>query len=100
MPQRPPRHVQAWERVERRAIARQRGSSTALGYDRAWQRFRAWMLHVRPLCQDCAATGLTVAASEVHHVAKIRDRPDLRLDPTNVMCLCEACHSTRTARGE
>lgn len=39
-------------------------------------------------------------ANEVHHVAKIADAPERRLDSTNLMGLCKACHSARTSRGE
>jgi 5-methylcytosine-specific restriction endonuclease McrA len=40
------------------------------------------------------------AATESHHIAKIADRPDLRLDPANLMALCQSCHAIRTGRGE
>ena len=77
-----------------------RGTASQRGYDKDWRRFRRQMLAERPLCQDCEATGQTTAAAEVHHILKLRDNYDLRLEPTNVMCLCKACHSRRTARGE
>ena len=58
------------------------------------------MLAANPLCADCTERGLVTPANEVHHLLKVRDRPDLKLDAENVRCLCESCHSTRTARGE
>ena len=58
------------------------------------------VLTEHPLCRDCAGIGMVTAAAEVHHVAKVIDRPDLRLEASNLMPLCKACHSRRTARGE
>ncbi len=56
------------------------------------------MLRERPLCQDCLP--IVTPATDVHHVMKIKDRPDLACDESNVLCLCDACHTKRTARGE
>ncbi len=77
-----------------------RGSSTARGYDKDWRRFRTQMLIEQPLCVDCEANGRITAACEVHHIVKLRTDPSLRLEPSNVMCLCKSCHSRRTYRGE
>ncbi len=82
------------------AYDRERGSASSRGYDRRWQRFRADILAARPLCEDCQTRGHVTPSHEVHHVVKLRDRPDLRLDPANVRALCTPCHSARTARGE
>lgn len=76
-----------------------RGSSTSRGYDAAWRRVRVAYLAENPLCADCFPHRLT-PATEVHHVAKVADRPDLRLDFDNLKALCKACHSARTAKGE
>jgi 5-methylcytosine-specific restriction protein A len=73
-----------------------RGTSAERGYDAAWRRFRLWFLHRYPICADC----LTVAATDVHHVEKLKDRPDLRLTESNCSGLCGRCHKIRTARGE
>lgn len=78
----------------------QRGSAHARGYDRTWQQFRAYYLAANPLCVDCEGRGATTAATEVHHVEKVADAPDRRLDEMNVLGLCKACHSRRTAKGE
>ena len=100
MPIRPPQHrPPGWVKPASWS-ARERGSASARGYDRAWERFRVWVLSVWPLCFDCQAAGRLTASNEVHHIAKLRDRPDLRLDPGNVMALCKPCHETRTGRGE
>jgi 5-methylcytosine-specific restriction protein A len=86
-----PAHVR---REENRANAHQRG------YDRNWARVRKHKLSIDPLCEDCLDEGTTTAASQVHHVLKVCDRPDLRLDLENLRALCASCHSRRTARGE
>ncbi len=83
-----------------RLYDRDRGSASSRGYDRTWQKFRRFILTQRPMCQDCQPEGYVTAACEVHHVIKLTDRPDLRLDPDNVLALCTPCHSRRTGRGE
>lgn len=77
-----------------------RGTRTQRGYDNRWLRLRAAFLAEHPLCADCEANGMVTPAEQVHHVAKVADRPDLRLDWENLMALCAGCHSRRTARGE
>ena len=49
---------------------------------------------------DCLAEDITTAATEVHHVAKIKDRPDKRLEAENCMSLCDYHHNQRSAKGE
>lgn len=103
MPIRAPVHLPPGVTVATRARRRydaERGSASARGYDRRWERFRAWVLATWPLCRDCEAAGRVTASNEVHHIAKLRERPDLRLDPDNVLALCKPCHDTRTGRGE
>ena len=77
-----------------------RGSAAKRGYDSPWRRFRLIYLTRHPLCVDCLDADLVRPATEIHHVAKLRDRPDLKFDPTNLRGLCQSCHATRTARGE
>ena len=104
MPNRPPVHAPPWAKSLRKVAAREREqrreSSNARGYDAAWRRVRIGFLQLHPLCMDCEAVGIVRAATDVHHVAKIADRPDLRLDHRNLMSLCTTCHDIRTGRGE
>jgi 5-methylcytosine-specific restriction enzyme A len=79
---------------------RPRENSCARGYDRHWQKLRAATLAERPLCEDCLACNRLTAATECHHLRKVADRPDLRLDGSNLLSLCRACHNARTRRGE
>lgn len=66
-----------------------------LKYARAgWRKLRERLLAERPLCQDCNWE----ASSEIHHVTKLADGGTD--EDTNLMALCKACHSKRTAKGE
>jgi 5-methylcytosine-specific restriction protein A len=69
-------------------------------YDWKWRCFRKAFLADNPLCADCLADGRVTAATELHHRIKARLRPDLRLDPNNILQLCDTHHNIRTARGE
>jgi 5-methylcytosine-specific restriction protein A len=77
-----------------------RGSAAARGYDHRWRKCRSAYLRDHPLCADCQAAGVTTAAVEAHHVRKIRECAEARLDWGNLIPLCKSCHSKRTARGE
>lgn len=78
----------------------ERPNSCARGYDRRWRSFRAAFLKRHPYCEDCLAAQLVRPSREVHHIAKVADAPERRLDETNCRALCKRCHSQRTARGE
>jgi len=65
-----------------------------------WRRTRAAFLVENPLCQDCQQSGVTTAASQVHHIAKRAEDMGLAFDPSNLMALCSSCHSKRTRQGE
>ena len=81
-------------------LDRERGSAWSRGYDSDWRTFRHAVLLAEPWCRDCRKHGRWIPAQELHHVAKVADAPERRLDPENVMPLCKRCHSARTARGE
>lgn len=55
----------------------------------AWQRLRAYVLAVEPLCRDCKGV-----ATDVDHVSG--DPSDNR--PQNLQPLCHSCHSAKTMR--
>lgn len=78
----------------------QRGTSYERGYDNAWKEARLAHLREHPLCEDCLKKGRYVPGQEVHHVIKLKDVPELKYDPSNLMTLCKSCHSKRTMRGE
>lgn len=47
------------------------------------------------LRRDCGR-----ATTQVHHVKKIVDFPELRLVESNCMPQCDDCHAIRSGRGE
>lgn len=94
MPNKPPAYRPAKQR------APTRGTRTERGYDNAWGRWRLAYLREHPLCVDCKAQGFIEPAREVHHIRKVSEAPELKMEETNVMALCKPCHSRRTARGE
>lgn len=59
----------------------------------AWRRFRAEILAAHPWCVDCGAR-----ATDVDHLATVREAPDRALDPANVAPRCHRHHSARTSR--
>jgi 5-methylcytosine-specific restriction protein A len=77
-----------------------RPSANKRGYNRSWNKCRKLFLGYFPLCQDHLAKGETVPATQVHHIQKMTDAPELSLDFLNLMALCATCHSKRTAKGE
>lgn len=77
-----------------------RESASKRGYDRCWRKVREQHLRSSPLCLDCLIEGIVTAATNAHHVEKIADNPERRLDRTNLMSLCSRHHDIRTARGE
>lgn len=68
----------------------------------AWRRARREALERDHwMCQDCLAAqraGAILrprAATVVHHIVPIDQREDLRLELSNLVSLCEACHNKR-----
>ena len=104
MPMMPPRHRPAGmlsreeaERRRKRLLDQRRPNAHDRGYDADWQRARAAYLAEHPMC---CHPGCTEPASDVDHIESIRDRPDLRLEPSNFRSLCRSHHSARTARDQ
>jgi len=59
----------------------------------AWFRFRWFVLNRNPICQRIVkGEQCRESATVVHHLLSPRQRPDLFLDPANVLCLCAGCH--------
>jgi len=88
------------EHEARNRFDRYRGSSASRGYDGAWQQFREWFLARHPACEDCALRGIVKAATDVHHIKKVADYPELKLVEDNCIALCHEDHSIRTSKGE
>lgn len=94
------------ERCSRCDAASGDGRTTAeRGYDRQWrvlsERYRA----NHPVCQVCEWFYVRFgklpirAAEQVHHIVKVRDAPQLRLDQDNLLAVCQECHEWAESRG-
>lgn len=86
---------------ERKAdVDKRRGSSAQRGYDAKWQRLRRRYLMQHPLCEcdDCKASGAFTPAEVVDHIKSIKERPDLRLEWSNLRSMSKAHHDRRTAK--
>jgi 5-methylcytosine-specific restriction protein A len=81
--------------LERRHRPKNRPTSNERGYDRAWQRLRAWKLREEPLCRHCRKRGRITPATQVDHILPLR-RGGTN-DTSNLQSLCHSCHSRKTA---
>lgn len=99
------------ESDRKRRFDRQRRSARQRGYDADWERLRDEVVIERGCrceAQGCgrivvlrkreATTGAPVA--HVDHIQSVAERPDLRLERSNLRVLCEPCHNARTARDQ
>ena len=59
-----------------------------------WLRCRQVMLAQNPICQRIVKGGAqcTHAAVLVHHIWSPKVRPDLFIEPSNLVALCSTCH--------
>ena len=53
-----------------------------------WGPFRDRIVRENPFCAGCSKQ----TSLEVHHITPFHVRPDLEVDPANVMVLCRDCH--------
>ena len=75
------------------------GKTAERGYDNRWTELSKRKRANDPLCERCLGEGKVTAASEVHHIEKIADRPDLRLAWDNLMSVCHECHKVLDGAG-
>jgi len=100
MPQRPSIHRPAgWAPWAQRNAAhirekRQRDNKT---YDGTWRKLRAQFIAHNP---GCCQPGCDKPATDVEHKISVRERPDLRLEWSNLRAFCHSHHSARTARDQ
>ena len=95
-----PERAKRVKSIARKTVNQLRGSACKRGYDRRWRKVRELFLKQHPLCRDCLEKEIFEPAVEVHHIQKIADRPELRMNITNLMALCKRCHGIRSAKGE
>lgn len=84
------------ERERKAKLDQQRGTPAERGYDTDWYAFRARFLRANPVC-CCGCGG---RAEVIDHIRTIRERPDLRLEPSNCRPMTKRCHDRRTARDQ
>lgn len=99
----PPMTAEEAERARKARLDRERGTARQRGYDAAWRRLRKAFLAAHPLCQceDCqAGVKRVTAATVVDHIVPISERPDLRLEWSNLRAMSKPCHDRRTARDQ
>lgn len=79
----------------RRLLTKKRPSSTAMGYDRTWQKIRLRYLREHPFCEiriKCRGN----AAKHVDHKRPKSSGGGDEFD--NLQAACLRCHSSKTAR--
>lgn len=70
-----------------------------------WKRLRREIKSERPMCERCVALHKqgkkeTVNPTEsIHHIKKVRDYPELKLNKKNLKALCNQCHKYYTDKG-
>jgi 5-methylcytosine-specific restriction protein A len=93
----PPRPRSTPRTTSKLVVLGARGTRKQRGYGQDWVRLRAKILANEPLCRTCRANGKVVVATVVDHIQDIVDRPDLRLEESNLQPLCRRCHNRKTA---
>lgn len=68
---------------------RERGSSSARGYNRRWRALRLLVLRESPACVECGEP-----ATDVDHIVPKRDGGTDERE--NLQALCHSCHSRKT----
>ena len=82
--------------VHAREHSHDRRTAAERGYDRRWQKARAWYLRRRPWCVRCKAEGRLTPATVVDHIKPHRGDPELFWDEKNWQPLCKSCHDKKT----
>lgn len=83
----------AEQQNDRRARDRKRGAEDEYRKflnSPAWRNLSALLRRQNPMCQ---CLGCTNPADAVHHILSGRDHPDLRLNPANLVAICDRCHN-------
>lgn len=84
-------------RQYRRQADKKRGSASARGYDRRWQKYAKAYLTEHPLCVDCLKRKRVVEATVVDHIKPHKGDMKLFWNPSNHQALCKPCHDRKTA---
>lgn len=103
MPNAAPAHRPAGYRTHeqrKRQADTRRGSAWKRGYDKDWQALRLAFLAEHPYCECDEHQGKDgrALAQVVDHRLSVDDRPDLRLEWSNLRAMTKRCHDRHTAR--
>lgn len=79
----------------RAKIAARPPGVTELYSSYAWQKLRDEVISEADSCHWCGATGVPLTAD---HLLRLRDHPELGLEPENVVAACRSCQRRRAAR--
>lgn len=65
-----------------------------------WRRLRNQKKQDQPLCESCLKKGILKPMDAVHHIIDISDKltEENALDYSNLMSLCDSCHSKITSQ--
>ena len=66
-------------------------------YGSAWDRLSIQKRDHDPLCERCITLERCEPAVHVHHIVPVKIRPDLKLEWSNLMSVCQACHAVLDA---
>lgn len=100
MPWKPKQHRPGGVERRRETRTKEQVAENSQIWNYRWRQFSKRYLQENPLCVDHLKDGIVYPATEVHHVKKAREYPELRYEETNLMALCHNCHARRTAAGE
>src|SRR6478672_12423342 len=92
---------EAHRKAERKEQDATRGKTAERGYDAAWRGLRDAYLREHPLCEcdECQAGKLRITPAQVvNHRIDIAERPDLRLEWSNLQAMSKQHHDQYTAR--
>lgn len=82
-------------RADDQARNARRLTSLEVYRSKRWRKLRREVLAEHPYCQ---VDGCHAPATDVDHIERVEDRPDLAYDRSNLMALCHPHHSSKTAR--
>ena len=100
MPRAAPRHGANRAAPRKHQLIDERGSASARGYGRRWQKARAAWLREHPLCKHCDDEGKVFAGNVVDHIVPHRGDQKLFWDRGNWQTLCKTHHDRKTGGGQ
>jgi 5-methylcytosine-specific restriction protein A len=74
-----------------------RSVAKAPRYGSDWRKVRFQKLRMNPICELCHVDHIITEATVVHHLIDVAERPDLRLEMSNLQSLCKSHHDSITA---